>query len=112
MVGFKNPGMERRDAAIQRFEYTYEACWKAIQRYLADHEGLAMASPKGCIRSSREYGLLTAKEAVMALKMADDRNLTAHTYNAALAKRIYSRLGQYANLMDKWLSAAERRHRS
>lgn len=23
-----------RDAAIQRFEYTFEACWRAAQRYL------------------------------------------------------------------------------
>jgi hypothetical protein len=29
-----------RDAAIMRFAYTFEAVWKAAQRYLIDREGL------------------------------------------------------------------------
>ncbi|SDM70837.1 Nucleotidyltransferase substrate binding protein like [Geoalkalibacter ferrihydriticus] len=29
-----------RDAAIQRFEYTFEAVWKAAQLYLREKEGL------------------------------------------------------------------------
>lgn len=35
-----------RDAAIQRFEYTFEAVWKAAQRFLLDVEGIQVASPK------------------------------------------------------------------
>jgi hypothetical protein len=37
--------------------------------------------------------------------MAQDRNLTVHTYNEELADRIYSRLPGYAVLMDHWLEA-------
>ena len=29
-----------RDAALQRFEYTFEAVWKAVQLYLREIEGL------------------------------------------------------------------------
>ncbi|WP_245606076.1 nucleotidyltransferase substrate binding protein [Thermus amyloliquefaciens] len=39
----------------------------------------------------------------LALTMADDRNLTVHTYNEALAQAIFARLGGYAQLMGKVL---------
>ena len=41
-----------RDAAIQRFEFTFEATWKAAQRFLLEAESLEFASPKGVIRAS------------------------------------------------------------
>lgn len=63
-----------RDAAIQRFEYTVETTWKACQRYLRVVHGMACGSPKGCIRSAREAGVLTDGETVAALKMIDERN--------------------------------------
>ncbi|HML34188.1 MAG TPA: hypothetical protein PKC64_15325 [Sporomusa sphaeroides] len=34
--------------------------------------------------------------------MADDRNLTVHTYNEALAVEIYSRLHAYTELLRCW----------
>jgi len=33
-----------RDASIQRFEYTYEAVWKAAQLYLRNRENLELPS--------------------------------------------------------------------
>ena len=36
--------------------------------------------------------------------MADDRNLTVHTYDEALAEEIFKRLPGHADLMDRWLS--------
>ncbi|WP_315862888.1 MULTISPECIES: HI0074 family nucleotidyltransferase substrate-binding subunit [unclassified Thermosynechococcus] len=94
-----------RDAAIQRFEYTLEAVWKAAQLYLREREGLDIASPKGVIRACLAVGLLTPEEGRLALKMVDDRNLTVHTYNETLADAIFSRLAQHAMLMDRWLAA-------
>jgi len=35
----------RRDATIQRFEYSFEAMWKAAKQYLNDIEGLDLGSP-------------------------------------------------------------------
>ncbi|WP_315863414.1 MULTISPECIES: HI0074 family nucleotidyltransferase substrate-binding subunit [unclassified Thermosynechococcus] len=94
-----------RDAAIQRFEYTLEAIWKAAQLYLREREGLDIASPKGVIRACLAVGLLTPEEGRLALKMVDDRNLTVYTYNETLADAIFSRLAQHAMLMDRWLAA-------
>ena len=110
VAGHKRPSLEKRDAAIQRFEYTFEAVWKAIQHYLAEEEGLSIASPKGCIRASREVGLLNDAESVLALQMTDDRNLTSHTYNEGIAKKIYRVLVPYCELLEKWLDATERRY--
>jgi hypothetical protein len=40
-----------RDASIQRFEYTFEAVWKYVRKYLEIKEGLICNSPKACFKS-------------------------------------------------------------
>jgi len=98
-----------RDAAIQRFQYTFEATWKAAQLYLREQEGLESGSPKGVIRASWQSGLLTEADARLALVMTDDRNLTVHTYNESLAKTLYSHLASYAQITRKWLEGISNR---
>jgi nucleotidyltransferase substrate binding protein (TIGR01987 family) len=105
----EQPSRVERDAAIQRFEYTCEAIWKAAQRYLLGVEGLSVGSPKGSIRASRDVGLLNDEQATVGLEMIDDRNLTVHTYNEAVAEDIYSNLPRYADLLAAWLAAMEGR---
>lgn len=94
-----------RDAALQRFEYTLEAIWKAAKVYLDHHEGLPVSSPKAAVRACLQVGLLNEDEAEVALQMVDDRNASAHTYNEALARKIAERLPRYGELLEKWLSA-------
>ena len=100
-----NPNDLERDATIQRFEFTFEALWKAAKLFLLVHEGIDAASPKSVIRACRESGILTEQEAGQALIMADDRNLTVHMYNEPLAVEIYSRLRVHYPLMCQWLAA-------
>ncbi len=92
-----------RDAAIKRFEYSFETLWKAAQLWLKARDGLELASPKAVVRALGPAGLLAEDEVVLALKMADDRNLTTHTYNEKLALEIFGRLPAYSSLMAKWL---------
>jgi nucleotidyltransferase substrate binding protein (TIGR01987 family) len=92
-----------RDAAIQRFEYCFEAVWRTAQLYLREEEGLDLGSPKAVARASLQAGLLNDEETRRALAMADDRNLTVHTYNEVLANDIASRLEQHATLLHDWL---------
>jgi nucleotidyltransferase substrate binding protein (TIGR01987 family) len=96
-----------RDAAIQRFEYTFEAVWKCAQLYLKQVEGVEAASPKNVIRSFFQTRSLHEDQARLAMAMADDRNLTVHTYNEALAEAIYARLPEYARLLRVWLASME-----
>jgi hypothetical protein len=39
-----------RDAAIQRFEFTFELVWKTLQLYL-EHEGFESAGPRAVLKS-------------------------------------------------------------
>ena len=109
VVGKKRASDIERDAAIQRFEYSFEATWKAAQIYLREFEGIEQASPKGVIRASYQVGLLDEKNTEAALKMADQRNLTVHTYNEELAKAVYAKLDGFNQLMAVWLNAIESR---
>ncbi|GEN35590.1 HI0074 family nucleotidyltransferase substrate-binding subunit [Aneurinibacillus danicus] len=109
VMRIESPSSIERDAAIQRFEYTFEAMWKAAKQVLLDIEGVDVASPKGVIRSCREVQLLNEEEAIDALQMVDDRNLTVHTYNEALSLEIYSRLPSYVSFFRIWLQRLQER---
>ncbi len=90
-----------RDAAIQRFEYSYEIFWKLLKEYLKEREGIICASPKSCFREAFKVKLFTDEETVKALEMTDDRNLTSHTYHEEIAMEIYQKIRGYYELMDK-----------
>ena len=92
-----------RDAAIQRFEYTFEAFWKFIREYLKEKEGIIANSPKTCFKEIFSLGFASEDETVRLQEMTDRRNETSHTYKEGLAQRIYERLGEDSALMEKML---------
>lgn len=89
-----------RDACIQRFEFTFEMAWKAIQRY-ALTEGVECLSPRDCVRVGFRLGLIDKDPQWMA--MVEDRNRTTHTYDEDSAKTIYQALPRYAQLFRRLL---------
>ena len=91
-----------RDALIQRFEFSFEIVWKVAKDYLSVEEGIDAASPKKVIRSCREVGLLDEAETRLALVMADDRNLTAHTYDEEFAQQMVTKIVEYDLLLRCW----------
>ncbi len=93
-----------RDAAIQRFEYTFEAVWKFVREYLKEKEGLIANSPKSCFKEIFSLGLASEKEAEELQEMTDSRNDTSHTYKEAVARAIYEKIGDYSLLMEKVLA--------
>ncbi|RME89901.1 MAG: nucleotidyltransferase [Anaerolineae bacterium] len=109
VVGLSSPSEVERDAAIQRFEYTFELTWKATQAYLFEHEFIEVASPRKAIRASLESGLFDEAAAQKLMAAAQDRNLTVHTYNEALAIQVYERLAGHASLLRAWLDAIQER---
>ena len=109
LLDIQYPSRVEQDAALQRFEYTCEAGWKAAQRYLQEVEGISIGSPKGSIRASRDVGLMPDEQTTLGLEMIDDRNLTVHTYNESLAEEIYRQLPSYADFLAIWLTAMEER---
>lgn len=79
-----------RDSAIQRFEFTFDLAWKTVKTYLGEQKGVMCASPKDCIRAAYAQGIIAHDDAW--LTMTDMRNETVHTYNEAVAEKIYAQL--------------------
>lgn len=80
-----------RAGIIQAFEFTFEQCWKAIQKK-AGLEGLSLASPKKSIEwAMANAWILTTKENTW-LEMMSDRNLTSHTYRNQTAHEVATRV--------------------
>ena len=108
LLAVENLTAVERDAVVQRFEYTFEALWKAGKLFLREIEGLEIGSPKSVIRGFLQVGMLTEDQTAVALDMVDDRNLTSHAYNEDLAEQIYNQIGDYADVMANWLTAMEK----
>lgn len=81
------------DASIQRFEFTYELCWKTMKRYLA-LEGFVLNSPKDVFKEAFRLGWLTEGDALWS-QLLKDRNLTVHTYDEKIALEVYQRIQKY-----------------
>ncbi|MCX5973629.1 MAG: HI0074 family nucleotidyltransferase substrate-binding subunit [Coprothermobacterota bacterium] len=96
-----------RDATIQRFEYTFEAAWKALREYLKEREGILANSPKSCFREAFSLGLFTEEETTLSLEMTDRRNETSHTYREEIAQAIYQQIPAYCFLMESLLKKLE-----
>jgi nucleotidyltransferase substrate binding protein (TIGR01987 family) len=79
-----------RDSAIKRFEIAFDLAWKTIKAFLEERHNSACVSPKTCFREAFRVGLIEYDEAW--LNLADERNLTAHTYQEALAEKVYQGL--------------------
>jgi nucleotidyltransferase substrate binding protein (TIGR01987 family) len=86
-----------QDACIQRFEFTFETAWKAIQED-ALLEGVECTSPRDCFRVGFRLGILGEDEPRW-LSMVEDRNRTSHTYDEAVAAEIYDSLSAYLTLL-------------
>jgi len=83
-----------RDAVIQRFEFTFELIWKSLKLYL-ERQGLDCGGPRSTLKKAFTEGLINSPdEADVWLQVLEDRNLTSHAYDEALANRIYQHVVQ------------------
>ena len=89
-----------RDATIQRFEFTFEVVWKTLKLYL-ERQGYECGGPRPTLKKAFAENLIpTPEEADVWLQMLEDRNLTTHAYDEALASRIYGHIvHDYAPLL-------------
>jgi len=80
-----------RDSVIQRFEYTYELCWKMLKRRLKldapSPEVIDEMSFREMIREGAERGLIDDPAAWFHYR--EKRNLTSHTYDEKVARNVY-----------------------
>ncbi len=79
-----------RDAAIQRFEYTYELAWKMMERHIAWVRSERSGPPlmrKELFREAARYNLLTDPQRWFDHQEA--RNTTSHAYDENAAKKVF-----------------------
>ena len=94
------------DGAIQRFEFSFELLWKALQVYL-QKEGIIANSPKSVIKEAFKQGMITNEK--LWLQILEDRNMSVHIYSEDLSRDIFKRIKtkyfkEFIKLKDKILS--------
>jgi len=47
-----------RDSAIQRFEISFELCWKFLKTYLEEEHNASCTSPRTCFRAAFRNGVI------------------------------------------------------
>lgn len=106
------PGDEElRDACIQRFEYTFELCWKMLKRQLEQELPNASEvdgySYRQMFRVGGERGLIIDAEPWFDYR--ELRNITSHTYDEEKAARVFAALPQFALHAGELLCALKQR---
>ncbi|MFN5856086.1 MAG: nucleotidyltransferase substrate binding protein [Pseudanabaenaceae cyanobacterium] len=88
-----------RAGLIQFFEMTFELSWKLLKDY-EETEGLIVKTPREAIKQAFQSGLIAnGHDWIDALQ---DRNLTAHTYNEAIAITVEAKIrGRYFQLLEE-----------
>lgn len=81
-----------RDALIKRFEYTFDFFWKVIKVFLYQEYGVDVFSPKETFRELHKNKIVSENDTELLLRMVNDRNEIAHTYNKKFADEIYKKI--------------------
>ena len=83
-----------RDSAIQRFEISFELCWKFLKAFLENEHNVRCTSPRTCFRAAFKNGVIA--DDPFWIDLTSLRNYTVHTCNESLADYVYSRLPEAA----------------
>lgn len=82
---------------IQNFEFTFELCWKFIQRWIRENRSQEEAdhprTRKELFRMAAMHGLIT--DPLPWFDYAEKRNLTSHTYDDATALAVYEAAARF-----------------
>jgi len=79
-----------RDSAIQRFEISFELCWKFLKTHLEEEHNVSCTSPRMCFRAAFKNGVI--EDDPFWIELTVLRNYTVHTYNEQPADYVYDRL--------------------
>jgi nucleotidyltransferase substrate binding protein (TIGR01987 family) len=81
-----------RDATIQRFEFCGELFWKTLKK-ICIAEQYDVTSPKSVLQKSFDLKLIDDESAWQSI--LEDRNLTSHTCQRAIAREVYYKIDHY-----------------
>ena len=95
-----------RDAAIQRFEFSFDLAWKTLKAFLEENKGIVCGAPKECFKEAYRQKLLDYDN--FWLKMTDWRNKTTHFYKEEVADDVYETLPKILAYLKKLLEVVEK----
>jgi nucleotidyltransferase substrate binding protein (TIGR01987 family) len=96
-----------KNGVAQKFEYTFELCWKCIKDFLKRQEGIDEATPKKIIKAFYLAGYAIEDDYLALLRAVDDRNLLSHIYNEATFAEILARIPEHARLIGRVIPVFE-----
>lgn len=75
---------------IQSFEYNHELAWKTLKDFLVDRGVKDLFGSKDTSRAAFQAGLLgdSEEDGAIWMDMIKSRNLTSHTYNKDVTRKI------------------------
>ncbi len=96
------------DAAIQRFEFTFELMWKVLKDYMQSMGFSDFSlSPKRVLKFAFKNAIIDDESAYT--NMLIDRNSTMHMYDEKLANEIFDRIVKnHIGLIDKVIKYLEK----
>jgi nucleotidyltransferase substrate binding protein (TIGR01987 family) len=90
-----------RDAAIRRFDMTFETFWRVMREYLREEQGVVCTAPKECFRRVFEAGLIDMEETELFIAMTNDRNIEMDENYWEKCDIVFGRLKGYAEAMGR-----------
>ena len=85
------PDEVQKDGTIQRFEYTFECAWKALDQFMVDGGGQEyVKNVKTIFKEANNRRII--KSITPYLKMTDARNKTSHEYDEGDSREIYIKI--------------------
>lgn len=89
-----------QDATIQRFEFTFELCWKIMQTIVSQNKQ-NIYGPKNVIRVTAQLGIIDDPQ--IWFDFLEKRNLTAHTYDEKTAQAVYQAAKKFVPYVEELL---------
>ncbi len=87
------------DVTIQRFEFTFELAWKALQEVLKEKELVPASYPKLVLQEAYAVGWITDEQ--LWVDMLKSRNMLSHVYKQSVAEEIYGLLPGYLPVLQQ-----------
>lgn len=91
-----------KDATIQRFEFSFELCWKVMQGIVQEKGLEEVLTPRDSIRTAAQLKLIENVE--LWFDFLKDRNLSSHLYDESVSKNIYEDIKKFLPEAEKFLN--------
>jgi nucleotidyltransferase substrate binding protein (TIGR01987 family) len=99
------PGQVYQDAAIQRFEFTFELSWKLMQTIAIENGIQESYGPKNSIRVAAQLNYINNPEAWF--KALENRNLSTHLYQQQVADTVFREIPAFISLVGELIKTVE-----